>query len=499
MACEGDWTLKIRDKSGGEILHIRPTTMNLELNRNKYDYCRMQFPKRVGQEMQPHTRFVDGALHDLLPADVLVDGERVKRLMFTPDAADYTNDETYIKLLDLHKALSDGTVNIQRDNIQLRQIYEDVINQANNRLIDTVRFTVPESKVRNLFSFGDFLENEPTQIQPEDFQEDSLGNVAKNIGDRVNPFDDSKILKAIFDNPDSSANIWNRVLDGAHAVDYQNITPLEAIQDLNEKFGVKSWIDGDSTLVVGIPESKPIVHYAAPDDNRAWRYKNPNISHSREPIKKVVVEGAWVDEPGFGGEGDAIQEIASWFDKSDTGGAAEARAIGMAERTDIPNGREILVKSSDAKKDNIREVAYLILREEIKKQNSGSTDIDPNLSGSEFSSVQNLYPGHRIRMVPEDVHFDNPTATSGEYSEKIPELDDHCNSFVYNERYLVTSVTHNLTKGGDWTINADLAMDELFEPDEIELGFGYAYPGEDGLRQELDTETEYLTSIYNVN
>jgi hypothetical protein len=466
--------------------------MNLELNRNKYDYCRMQFPKKVGKEMQPHTRFVDGALHDLLPADVFVDGERVKRLMFTPDGVDYTNDETYIKLLDLHKALSDGTVNIQRDNIQLRNIYEDVINQANNRLIDTVRFTVPESKVRNLFSFGDFIREKPTQIKPEDLQGD-------NITDRLNPFDDSEILKAIFNNPDSAEEIWGRVLSGAHAVDYQNVTPLEAVQDLNEKFGVKSWIDGDSTLVVGIPEAKPIVHYAAPDDDRAWRYKDPNISHSREPIKKVVVEGAWVDEPGPGGEGDFIQEVASWFDKSDTGGAAEARAIGIAERTDIPNGKQILVRSSNAKKDNIREVAYLILRDEIKKQNSGSTGIDPNLSGSKFSSVQNLYPGHRIRMVPEDVHFDNPDATSGEYTQEIPELDDHCNQFVYNERYLVTSVSHNLTKGGDWTINANLAMDELFEPDEIELGFGYAYPGEDGLRQELDTEIEHLPGIYNIN
>jgi len=494
MSCEGDWTLKIRDTSGAEVLHIRPTTMNLELNRNKYDYCRMQFPKAVGKEMQPHTRFVDGALHDLLPADVLVDGERVKRLMFTPDAADYTNDETYIKLLDLHKALSDGTVNIQRDNIQLREIYEDVINQANNRLIDTVRFTVPESKVRNLFSFGDFLDNSNSTEPAGSFEE-----VKEGIKDDLNPFDDSKILTAIFDNPDSAANIWDRVLDGAHAVDYQNVTPLEAVQDLNEKFGVKSWIDGDSTLVVGIPEAKPIVHYAAPDDDRAWRYKNPNISHSREPIKKVVVEGAWVDEPGLGGSADQIQEVASWFDKSDTGGAAEARAIGVAERTDIPNGREILVKSSDAKKDNIREVAYLILREEIKKQNSGSTDIDPNLSGSEFSSVQNLYPGHRIRMVPEDVHFDNPDETSGEYNQQIPDLDDHCNSFVYNERYLVTSVTHNLTKGGDWTINADLAMDELFEPDEIELGFGYAYPGEEELRQELGTEIDLLTKgMYDI-
>jgi len=323
-------------------------------------------------------------------------------------------------------------------------------------------------------------------------------DIAKNIEDSVNPFDDSEILTAIFDNPDSASKVWERVLGGTHAVDYQDITPLEAIHDLNEKFRVKSWVDADSTLVVGIPEAKPIVHYAAPDDDRAWRYKDPNISHSREPIKKVVVEGAWVDEPGPGGVADTIEEVASWFGQSDTGGAAEARAIGIAERTDIPNGREILVRTSDAKKDNIREVAYLILREEIKRQNSGSTEIDPDLSGSEFSSVQNLYPGHRIRMVPEDAHFDNPTATSGEYSEEIPDLDDHCGQFVYNERYLVTSVTHNLTKGGNWNIIANLAMDELFEPDEIELGFGYAYPGQSGVQEELDSEEEAVEDTLRV-
>jgi hypothetical protein len=439
MTCDHVWTIKFRDVNYGEPFEVRPIEMSLKMSRHEYDFCRAKFSWEVGEEMKPHTRYEDGALYGITPVDVCYNGTAIQRLMFRPDWADYSSENTHLQFHDLHKALSNGTIDEQRQTVQLEDIYQTVVEAASNRLIDTINFTVPDEQVRSLY--GEIT---------------TAGRAGAHRRQQIEQDNTKKAVKSDY------------------AVDFENISPENALRRLNKKFRLKTWVNREGELVVGLPEANSIRHIAASDDERVWRYKDPNISHGREPIKRAIVEGAWVDEPGLGGIDDGIDEVASWFNGDDQGGA-DVKAMGIAERTDIDYGTEFAVKSSNAKRDALPEIAILALKERMKQQNAGTVEIDPELSGTEVSNVLDLDPGDFLHLVPEDDYFDNPTASSGKVGDKPEDMDEVCGGFVNNEAYLVSEVEHSVTDTGEWQVFADVGMYpdvpidgsmSYFEPDD---------------------------------
>jgi hypothetical protein len=432
MSCNHDWTIKFRNVNDGDPFEVRPIEMSLKMSRTEYDFCRATLDWEVGEEIKPHTRYENGALYGLVPVDVCYNDDPIQRLMFRPDWVDYGSQETHLQLHDLHKALASGTVDEQRDTVNLEDIYTTIVNSATNRLIDEVEFTVPDATPRTLY--GD---------NAESFRPARVGQQRRAEVEQ----DQTK-----------------RVVESDYAVDFDNISAEKAIQRLNKKFRLKSWVNRKGKLIIGIPEANQFRHVAAPDDDRVWRYKDPSISHGREPVKKVLVEGAWVDEPGFD------LDVTEWFDE---GGTADVKAYGIAERTDIDYGTNFVVKSTKAKKDGLPEVAILALQERMKRQNSGTVEIDPELSGTEISNPVDITNGDLLQMVPEDDYFENPSATSGQIGDSPDNPDEVCGSFVNNEAYLVTEVEHNVTRNGEWQVHADLGM----YPDvEIEAYMTYFDP-----------------------
>jgi hypothetical protein len=345
----------------------------------------------------------------------------VKRLLFRPDWVTYNDRRTEIEFHDIHKALSDVRVDIQRFKIQLKDIYKEVINDPGNNIIPEItddNFQVSDSRVRTIF--GEV---------PEDWK-----------GFEGEGEDETQ-----------------KALDSAYAADFDNISAEEAVARLNDKFGLRSWATADGELMIGIPEEGQIRHVAAQSDPRVWKYKNPSINHGREPVKRVLVEGPWVDEPGIEGFSDGYRELKSWFTDS-TQGSADVRAYGIAERTDIDYGTQFMVKVSEAQVDALPEVATLALKRKMKSQNAGTVEIDTELSGTEISEPVEAQPGDIIQLVPNDENFQNPTATSGELGDKPADRDETCGSFIHNEAYLVNSVNHQVSDSGRWTVDAQIAM-----------------------------------------
>jgi len=411
--------------------------MSLKMSRQKYDFCRAKLSWEVGEEMKPHTRYEDGALYGLKPVDVCYNGEPIQRLMFRPDWVDYGSEFTHLQLHDLHKALADGVVDEQRDTVTLEDIYQTVIEAASNRLVNEVHFTVPDQQVRTLYG-----------------SQSSSGR------------------GGYYRQQQAERDETKKLVESDYAVDFNQISPENAIQRLNEKFRLKSWVNRNGVLVVGLPEAKQVRHIAAPNDERVWRYKDPSISHGREPIKKAVVEGAWVDEPGIGSIGDGVDEVASWFNGDDKGGA-DVKAMGVAERQDIDYGSSFVVKNTKAKRNALSHVARLALKERMKQQNAGTVEIDPELSGTDVSNVVNLSSGDLLHLVPNDDYFDNPTATSGVIGDSPNNPEAVRGGFVNNEVYLVTEVEHTVTEAGEWQVFADLG---LYSDVEIKSYMSYFDP-----------------------
>jgi hypothetical protein len=235
-------------------------------------------------------------------------------------------------------------------------------------------------------------------------------------------------------------------------VDFNKISPLKAIARLNKKFNLRTWTSDSGYLYVGYPETNSQYHMAAPDDSRVWRYKDPQISHGREPIKSVVVEGALDDDPGIGD----LANIEGWFKKQpDAMGLVVA--TGFATRTDIDYGKTFSVRNTGAKRDGVDEVAEAALRERMKRQNTGTITLDPELSGDSVSEIRDLRCGDLLHLIPDDSNFETPNPQSGTIGNG-PDSDDICNDYVNNEIYIVNSVEHRVTDSGNWMVNVDIAM-----------------------------------------
>lgn len=438
MACENNfWTFRFRDIESGNDFEIRPITMNLKQSRSGYDFCRAAFSREIGAMMEEESTD-GGLLNGLFPVDVCYDGQPIKRLMFRPDWVDYANKRTHIQFHDIHKALAETRVDIKRDIVELKSIYKEIINSTPNTIIPEIgdeNFTLSEGQVRKLY--GNMSDLSLSEIREMEARKDE------------------------------------RAVESAVAVDFDEITAEQAVAELNSMFYVKTWSTANGELRIGLPEHESIDHLAAERDNRIWRYKNPSISHGREPIKQALVKGPFIDTPGWD-VGDTVGGIKAIFGNEES--ATDVVAYGVAERTDIDRGIRFTAEAPDAKRSSLEKIAGDALREKVKQQKSGQVEIDGDLSGVEQSHPVDARPGDIINLIPSDEGFENPNSYSGQLGDKPEDYDPSCGSFVYNESYLITEVEQNLTKSGSWNTFLDIADNPNIS---VETSIAYYNPSTD--------------------
>jgi len=459
MSCEyGNWTVRFPEVDGTSgPFEISPDEITLKMEDRKFDFCRAEFDVEIGEMMKPETNNDDGALSFAQAAEVCLNGHPVRVLHFRPDYVSYGNRGTYMELHDMQESLDSGIVDKHWDRVTLRNAYEHVFSKRDKNLIRDIKFMVPDE----LPSGQEII----TTLTGEAAHEPSFFK-----GGREN-------YEKKFYEPENN----ERLLESYYALDFNKISPAQAIWELNDRFQMQTWVDSDYTLWVGMPENVSMLHVAASDDERVWRYRDDavQIKHPRDPIFGVVVQGSWYDEPGIGGGEDSVEEVISWFgfagvsEDEANGGAADVRAEGVAYFPDVDPeyGQLLTISDSNAKRDALPHVAQTYLYEEMKKQHSGSVELIPSLSGDQVSPMRALTVGDALHLVPEDKHFDGVVdATSGRMGNE-PE-DIGCGQFIHNEIYMVTGVTHNVS-GGYWTVTADVAM---FPDNDVEKYVRYFSP-----------------------
>jgi hypothetical protein len=450
---DGRWTFRFPEVNGDRgAFEIAPRDMTFKQERRSYDFVRAEFSEEVGEMMEPHTEAgnAGGQLREGQPVKVRYDGNTVSTLYFEPDYVKYADDATYIELHDLQESMDTGIVDKHWDNVELRKAYEYAFSKRNNNVITDIKFTTPEEVERQIIGQGEIGYGEVASV---------LNDLGFEQGNGLFPWlnESSAFFNDEVDAIEQDAT--KELVDSIYAIDLDNISPAKAIWKMNKQFGLDTWVDNNRTLWVGTRESNAVQHIAAPDDSRVWRFhgNEVQVSHPRDPIFAVIVEGRWMDEQGIGGADDIIE----WFDKSEDSsrGFGDYRAQGEAVRTEVDpeNGQIIKKKDTDAKKESLDKLAYFHLRQESKKQNSGSVDIIPELSGELVSSPVDLEVGDFLHLVPNDDYFYGPTATSGSIASEEPDIEPPFGRHVKNEVYIVNAVTHEVSDG-DWKVNAEITM-----------------------------------------
>jgi len=466
MTCVDDheWTIAFPDVSGEDgPLELRPYEMTFKQERRAFDYCRAKFPATVGEMLKPHTRQDDGLLRDRRAANVKLDGDPVQTLMFSPDGIRYGDRYTHLRLFDLQRLLESGTVDKKWDKVTLVDAYEYVFNQREDRgILQDIEFTMPD------------------RLKTPD------GNPLTLVSE-MEAGAEKGLISGLISGAQVAGDDTKRMVEGQYVIEFDSISPLKALWKLNEDYQLQTWVDRDSVLWVGIPEATANRHIAAPDDERVWRYTNVNVAHPREPVKRVIVRGAWQDQPGFNIE----NELSEWFNPLGGGedgnvfGSGDVNATGIAERTDIDYGLTY-EKKVDAKKDAVEDVAHQAFLEEVRQQNSGQIHIDPTKSG-DFTPIKELGLGDFLQIVPDDEafdHRDNITASTGQITDEPEDRPtEWCGQSIQNEAYTVTGIQHKVDGSGRWTVIADVALWPHDIADRVGTKFMYYDPEGD----------EYLT------
>jgi hypothetical protein len=442
MACEdvSNWTIQFPWVPGEDgPYEIRPIQMSFKMNRRRYDYCRAKFPYEVGYSMKDSTDNPDRILHYQTIANVKYGGKTIRKLLFKPDWVDYGRKYTHIQLQDLHRSLADGSIDMKRSNISIFDAYEKIIKGAENDLIKGIRYNLPDGATVLASTDGNTDVGDATPDVPP-----SVNEVHSN-DDAGSPEEDNAI-EDVSENTEGENAFQSVKID---ELDFEDVTPEDAIQKFNSIFSVQSWITDDRVLNVGIPEGGKDSHIAAPNDNRVWRYKDPQTKPGREPIKTVFVKGKYADAPGH----DLSDALNVLSDK----GMKDFQAVGIATRTDVPRGKSLTMADQNVKKEALEYTAKNALTEKMKDTDRGTVEIDTDNSGYDVSHPVDVSPGDTIGLVPHDKHFSNPTATSGVIGDKPPRADI-CAGFIHNRIYHISEIEHNYSKAGKYSVFLDLGI-----------------------------------------
>lgn len=425
--CKHQWTLRFPEMVGTDgPPEFIPLTMDFINNRGKLDYCKLKFSNRVADNIKENTQ--KGAMRMRRLAELLVDGVTVDYFMFDPNKVDFGEQYAHITLKDTQESLDEGNVDMQKSMAVLKDVYTEIFEIGDSDFLEDIKFTDGPKLTRETFTEGSAL--------PEDMRD----------GHRWNAEDKGR---------ESRGQEPINIVESKYVVDLENISPIEAIWNLNKKYGLSAWTDEDRNLWIGTPESSNVRHVCAPDDDRVWRWTNANIRSPRRPIKRVIVEGAWLGNPSWT-RTTPNTPVLGFFDKE--GEEGDERAIGIAERHDIEQGTEIVIADKSAKMDGIADLAHQHLLEETADAYQGQVRINPSLGG-EFTPYTSVYPGDFLHIIPEDDNFDGPIqADTGKIGDEPDHAHEVCGRIVDNEIYTVTSVQHNVDDSGHWSISLDIQL-----------------------------------------
>ncbi|QIR31192.1 hypothetical protein M1M18_gp108 [Halorubrum virus Serpecor1] len=441
------------------IVEIRPLTMDFQRNMGQFDFVRSKFSQGVAEHIEGAVLDDDGILNRPRPVVIKLGGKPIHRMLYLPDAVMFGVNNVHIELHDVQKYLDRGVVDYQRQNVRLEEAYRYVFNQrdtSDGEMFSGIRFSVPESAFEELNSrytpgLGPItLKNQRSWDKIRQARRDQTG--------AFEPKQEEDVIRDL-----EAENVHN-IIDGHYALDFKQVSPWEAILEMNEKFGVTTWVAPDGYLWVGSREATGIDHVTAPDDPRVWKLIDYNITPPRDPIMKVVVRGKQVHDP----KDSFADNVGEFVNQSRN--ILDFRMEGVAERPDLNYGRVITPEDLDAAADGLKEIAKRRLINEQKKQWSGNIELLPSHSGDSWTDIRDVQIGDGIVTIP-------PENGGGE-----------CRNNIQLEKFTITGVHHTLTENGEWTLRLDVVpiADGSLHPDNVKTYNRYFDPTS---KEYVDEET----------
>lgn len=438
MTCANSANVSFRFNTlnGDTYLEIRPKSMQYDQTRGKLDYCKAEFGQDVADVIKREIN--KGTLSPLTqPLSVIlrIKGENLYRLLWVPDGARFVEDGVHVEFHDPQKFLTKGVIDWKQESVRIKDAYEYVFenrSQEGPQVLNDIKFSIAEN------SYNVLRANDESTFSP-------YSSTATGYADYDNYVKDAE-----------QENIVNIINDN-YAVDFDKMTPWECINELNEKFAVTTWVDSEGNLWVGSRSATGYPHIAASDDDRVWKITEYNTPAPRDPVVRSVIRGGWEND-----------NDESWYENAEElisqRRTQDFRIEGVAKtKTSSLLGQEIFIEDINAKKDSLEDIAKLRLSQKQREQQNGYIDINPEISGVEFSDPKYVKIGDTLRTVPPDNDLNNGSV---------------CDTNIEDELFHIVGIQHELSEDGNWRLRLDVVkqLDDELNPDNIETNLRYYDP-----------------------
>lgn len=437
MTCRNTQNITIRFPEIG--FELQPYTVDFRKNRDQFDFLEAKFSKDVGEHLQQFTDTEDGALRQPRKVEVVMDGKVSHVLYYRPQWVTYGQTNCWIEFHDALKHLEYTDFDFKMLDFTVEEAYKEVYDQANgDKIMNGIEFHIPEAA---------------TTTVERDF---GLG------GTYIGDFEAKTVIKGmnlVLDYDEEIPLTKQKSIRTADIkVDWQGKNCLEVLYTMNKELGLRSWVNNEGTLLVGLDFNESVKHVAAADDERVWKYNNAEVIPPGQPIEKAVVNGGSIDTTNYEGPVEKVSETlhTNWDE--------DLIPQGVATQPNVSNGKTVAVDAPNLARTHLEDRAKQVLLNEITNNNAGKIDINPNKSSIEVSDWRDVQVGDFIEVIPSD-------------AEDC--ITDHG---IERDVYLISGVKHEVD-AGSWDIRLDVLKWAVFEPPS---NFRYWSPDEDTYFQGTD-------------
>jgi hypothetical protein len=413
-------------------VRIEPLSLKFNRKRRNYAYAELELGKGVGERVAQNVENGEYAY-------LLFNGTRAHRLFMQENALefDYNLDEDVrasLTLYDARKVLERGNVQQSFSRTSFDNVVDEVLSAR--------------SDPHGVITGYEFVNEETAEITLRTRGSQTAGDQIPNVGFRpvdnitegAHDFADTQIRRT----SDWIAGTFNLDNDSDQTFpgfDFDNITPMKALEQVVREFGVNWWVDLEGTVWFGMDGTRGnlITKQADGTQIKLSRY---SITEASNLVSTVAVSGPLTTLNKIG---DRSQSASNQIAKS--GQYDNIRVIAEAEATDIDGGVLSVNPTSPVETmSELENMAGRILIQKIMEGANGSVEI--NGFASQAKSA--------IGLMDIGDHFIIDSV-----------IEERCASEYITGRFLVTGVNHNIHPRRGWQSTVEVVR----QPDPSALEF----------------------------
>jgi len=412
MACELSDGVQLHFLESG--IKIQVFDLTTRKNSEKYSHAKAKITQEAGDLLADH------GIHQE-PVELQIGGQFQGRYFFPKDSLERSGDDAWLTVYDAAKILDYGAISQHYGEVVVGDVVEYIISHRDD----------PHGVITGWRAVDRSIVEEERQNVEEDVVENINGTDADQATDGWGGAINGTIhtIQRILDNVYNRDNLFT--VNKFRGVDFDDVSPGDALREVEGVFGFTSWVDDTGTLWIGHPEAIPTQRHAIsglPTDT-TYAMKDYNVTMGASPVTFVMLKGRShfygenVDGEIGAEPGDLLHPVAQSYIEGDDGEVAPGLSIVPDQQLNIWE----LASLEDAARN-------LLIRESMKYRNG-------NISFNGAAST------NKAKLASMDV---------GDVIMVNDFIKSHCQGHVDAGSFIVTEVQHKIRSGDAWSVTVEV-------------------------------------------